>query len=65
MRSQLQFSAPRAFRKQLSLLNSKNDMVAHLAAKDILDRSGFVPTEKIEQSVDMDLSITVDYGEDE
>lgn len=48
MRGHLQYAAPKAFRKQLSLLNSKNDMVAHLAAKDIMDRAGFVPTEKVE-----------------
>ena len=33
------------------------------AAKDFLDRAGFSPTEKIEQTVDMELNITVDYGE--
>ncbi len=54
MRGSLQYAAPKAFRKQLSLLNSKNDMVAHLAAKDIMDRAGFSPTEKIE--MDMDVS---------
>jgi CRISPR/Cas system CMR-associated protein Cmr5 small subunit len=54
MRGSLQYAAPKAFRKQLSLLNSKNDMVAHLAAKDIMDRAGFSPTEKID--LDMDVS---------
>ena len=62
MRSSLQYAAPKAFRKQMSLLKSKNDMVAHLAAKDIMDRAGFNPTEKVEQQVDMDLNIVVDYG---
>ena len=47
----------------MALLNSKNDMVAHLAAKDIMDRAGFQPTEKVEMDVDMDLNITVDYGD--
>ena len=63
MRSSLQYAAPKAFRKQMSLLNSKNDMVAHLAAKDIMDRAGFAPTEKVELEADMDLNIVVDYGE--
>lgn len=63
MRNSLQYAAPKAFRKQLALLNSKNDMVAHLAAKDIMDRAGFQPTEKVEMDVDMDLQITVDYGD--
>ena len=57
MRSSLQYAAPRAFRKQLALLDSKNDMVAHLAAKDIMDRAGFSPAEKIE--MDMDISPVV------
>lgn len=65
MRNSLQYAAPKAFRKQMSLLNSKNDMVAHLAAKDIMDRAGFQPVDKIEQTVDMDLNITVDYGDGE
>lgn len=64
MRNSLQYAAPKAFRKQLSLLNSKNDMVAHLAAKDIMDRAGFNPVEKVEQQVDMELNISVDYGDD-
>lgn len=59
MRSSLQYAAPKAFRKQLSLLQSKNDMVAHLAAKDIMDRAGFNPTDKIELDADMDLNINV------
>ena len=59
MRSSLQYAAPKAFRKQMSLLNSKNDMVAHLAAKDIMDRAGFNPTDKVELEADMDLNITV------
>ena len=54
MRSSLQYAAPKSFRKQMALLDSKNDMVAHLAAKDIMDRAGFSPAEKIE--MDMDIS---------
>ena len=65
MRNSLQYAAPKAFRKQMELLKSKNDMVAHLAAKDIMDRAGFQPTEKVEMDVDMDLNITVDYGDDD
>jgi uncharacterized protein YjcR len=64
MRNGLQYAAPKAFRKQMALLNSKNDMVAHLAAKDIMDRAGFQTTEKIEADVDMELNINIDYGED-
>lgn len=50
MRHSLQYAAPKAFQKQLSLLKSKNDMVAHLAAKDIMDRAGFKAPEKVEVS---------------
>lgn len=64
MRNSLQYAAPKAFRKQMSLLNSKNDMVAHLAAKDIMDRAGFQPTEKVEHDVDFELNIKIDYGDD-
>ena len=65
MRSSLQYAASKAFRKQVVLLDSKNDMVAHLAAKDIMDRAGFNPTDKVELEADMDLNITIDYGEDD
>jgi predicted DNA-binding protein YlxM (UPF0122 family) len=51
MRSSLQYAAPKAFRKQMALLGSKNDMVAHLAAKDIMDRAGFNSVDKIELEV--------------
>ena len=63
MRNSMQYAAAKAFRKQESLLNSKNDMVAHLAAKDIMDRAGFNPTDKVEQQIDMDLNISIDYGD--
>ena len=65
MRNALQYAAPKAFRRQMSLLNSRNDMVAHLAAKDIMDRAGFTPVEKIDMNADLDtdLHITIDYGE--
>lgn len=64
MRSSLQYAAPKAFRKQMSLLNSKNDMVAHLAAKDIMDRAGFIPTEKVEVSGAVPV-IVDDSGDDD
>lgn len=57
--SKLQYAAAQALEKQISLLGSNNDMVAHLAAKDLLDRSGFKPTEKIEAEFDGELNITV------
>lgn len=63
VRSKIQYAATQALGKQIDLLQSRNDMVAHLAAKDLMDRAGFNPVEKIEQDIDMDMNITVDYGE--
>lgn len=65
VRSKIQYAAAQALGKQIELLQSKNDMVSHLAAKDILDRAGFNPVEKIEQEVDMELNINIDYGDEE
>lgn len=64
MRSGLQFAAPKAFRKQVELLNSESDNVAHLAAKDIMDRAGFNPTGKIAADIDMELNVKIDYGDE-
>ncbi|MDO4548817.1 MAG: helix-turn-helix domain-containing protein [Clostridia bacterium] len=47
LRNRLLYAAPKALRKEVRLLNSQSDMVAHLAAKDILDRAGFTPTENL------------------
>lgn len=65
MRNNMQYAAPKAFKKQLKLLESKNDMVAHMAAKDIMDRAGFNPTDKIDMDCDMELNINIDYGDEE
>ena len=64
-RLKLQYASAKAFRKQVELLDSGNEMVAYLASKDIMDRAGFNPVEKVQQDVDLDLSITVDYGDAE
>jgi transposase len=39
--------AAKAFKTQTNLLNAKSEMVRFLAAKDILDRAGFKPDDKI------------------
>lgn len=64
VRSRIQYAAAQALEKQIELLDSSNDMVAHLASKDLMDRAGLNPVEKVEQQVDMDLNITIDYGDD-
>ena len=63
-RMKLQYASARAFQKQMDLLDSPNEMVAYLASKDIMDRAGFNPVEKVVQDIDMDLNIKVDYGEE-
>ena len=52
-RQRMKFAASKAFKKQCALLDSRNDMVAHLAAKDIMDRAGFNPTEKVDVNADL------------
>lgn len=64
-RLKLQYASAKAFNTQIKLLDSPNEMVAYLSAKDIMDRAGFNPVEKVQQEVDMDLNITVDYGDEE
>lgn len=48
VKSRIQYAAKQALDKQIELLESKNDMVAHLAAKDLIDRAGFNAIEKID-----------------
>ena len=43
----IQSLAAKAFRTMSNLLHSKNDMVKYMAAKDILDRSGFKSEDKL------------------
>ena len=40
-----------AMRKMRQLLDAKSEMVQYQAAKDILDRAGYNPTEKIEAEI--------------
>lgn len=57
MRICVQTLAPKAIKTMESLLNSDSDNVRFSAAKDILDRTGFKPQEKIEISKSIDESI--------
>lgn len=61
----LKNAAAKAFNTELSLLNARSEMVRLLAAKDVLDRAGFKPEDNINLNADMDLNITIDYGEDD
>ncbi len=64
MRVCIQSFAAKAFQTQKKLLEAKSEMVRYMVSKDILDRAGFKPIEKVEVDTDMDLNITVDYGDD-
>ena len=48
VKSSLRFAAAKAMRKQIKLIDSFNEQVAHLAAKDILDRGGYKADDKVE-----------------
>ena len=50
MRICIQTLAPKAIRTMEKLLNSDSDNVRFSAAKDILDRTGFKPQDKLEVS---------------
>lgn len=54
MRTTIAFSCTKALRKQIELLDHKNGMIAHNAAKDLLNRGGFNPTDKVEISGQME-----------
>ena len=44
--------AAKAFKTMVVLLNARSEQVRYMAAKDILDRAGFKPTEKVDLSVE-------------
>lgn len=46
------------------LTGAKNEQVKLNAIKDVLDRSGWKPTDKQEIDMDADLSLQIDYGDD-
>lgn len=46
----IKYAAAKAFKKQTELLEAKDEKVAHLAAKDLLDRAGFKQKDKLELS---------------
>lgn len=50
LRQSINALAARAFRTQVNLLSARSEMVRYTAAKDILDRAGFVAEEKLKIS---------------
>lgn len=55
----------KAFKTQTRLLDSNNDMVRYMAAKDILDRAGFKPDNKLKVEGYSTVFIVDDLGEDD
>ena len=47
IRISIQSLAAKAFKTQTNLLNAKSEMVRYMVSKDILDRAGFKPDDKI------------------
>lgn len=65
LKNNIQSMAAKAFQTHTKLLAAKSEMVRYMAAKDILDRAGYKPTDKVDiDSTDMELNIKVDYGGD-
>lgn len=52
-----------AMRTMRELLNSHSDYVRFQAAQDILDRTGYKPTDKVDLSSDLTLIFEDDYGD--
>lgn len=57
--------AAKAFKTQVKLLDSKNEWVRFTAAKDILDRAGFKPDEKLKVEGFSKVIIVDDLDEDD
>ena len=57
----LRYASSKALRKQIKLIDSANVQVAHLAAKDILDRAGYKAAKEIKLD-DNKLNITISGG---
>ena len=60
MRQQFQTMAAKAFKTQTALLDSENDMVRYLAAKDLMDRGGFKPDDNVKLEGVVPVIITAD-----
>jgi phage terminase small subunit len=55
-------NAPRARATLTRLLNAKSDYVALEAAKDLLDRAGFKPSEKVDHRLSGEISVNIDLS---
>lgn len=63
MKQDIQSLAAKALQTQTRLLNAKSEMVRYMASKDILDRAGFKPEEKVELETKSKVVIVDDLDE--
>lgn len=52
LKSNINAVAAKAFSTQMKLLNARSEMVKYMVSKDILDRAGFKPSDKIDLSLE-------------
>lgn len=64
IKSALRYASAKALKKQIRLIDSKNQQIAHLAAKDILDRGGYKSEDKVELEAKVVPKIIDDLGEE-
>lgn len=61
----IQSVAAKAFKTQVNLLDAKSEMVKYMVAKDILDRAGLKPADKVDVTGNIPVVIHDDMGEDD
>lgn len=57
-------STPKAMGTMLKLLNARSELVRYNAAKDLLDRAGFIPTQKHDITGNIKPVINIDIPKD-
>lgn len=62
LRSSIRTVASKAFKTQSKLLDSRSDMVKYMVSKDILDRAGYKPNDKL--NVEMTLPVVISGDDD-
>lgn len=65
VKNSIDYSSREAFKTMLKSLNARSEMVRYMAAKDILDRAGFKPTEKVNVEGAVPVVIVDDLEDDE
>lgn len=63
VRASIQSIAAKALGTQAKLLHAKSEMVRYMAAKDLLDRAGYAPDNRIQLHGDSTVQIIDDIGE--